>query len=48
VAQRLAARFEETNELPEFAEGLNIVKIVKVSVADVRVEHEVTLMDFTN
>ncbi len=40
VAPCLAA----TNRLPEFPRGSNAVK---VSVADVRVEHEVKTMDFT-
>jgi hypothetical protein len=40
VAPCLAA----TNRLPEFPRGSNVVK---VSVADVRVEHEVKTMDFT-
>jgi hypothetical protein len=37
-------RFEPTNGVAGIAQGLNVVK---VSVADIRVEHEVKLMDFT-
>jgi hypothetical protein len=37
-------QFEATNGLAGIAQGLNVVT---VSVADIRVEHEVKLMDFT-
>jgi hypothetical protein len=43
VAQGLAA-IRANEWVAEIAQGLNVVK---VSVADVRVEHEVKLMDFT-
>src|ERR1700732_1413940 len=43
VAQGLAA-VRENEWVAGIAQGLNVVK---VSVADVRVEHEVKLMDFT-
>ena len=42
--EAVAACLAATNRLPEFPRGSNAVK---VSVADVRVEHEVKTMDFT-
>jgi hypothetical protein len=44
VAQGIAA-IRGNEWVAGIAQGLNIVK---VSVADVRIEHEVKLMDFTN
>jgi hypothetical protein len=44
VAQGLAA-IRGNEWVAGIAQGLNVVK---VSVADIRVEHEVRLMDFTN
>ncbi len=44
VDEAVAPCLAATNRLPEFPRGSNAVK---VSVADVRVEHEVKTMDFT-